>query len=356
MMSNVTEPEMTLVYTSGDEYPCVRIPSVVACNSGTLLAFAEGRQTRSDHAQNDIVLKRSTDRGRTWGSVQVVAGEGRDSLNDPSSVIDRRTGRIVLHYGRFAEGFHSDSAPPGYDDPHGSRNYVVHSDDEGGTWSAPQEITRIIKRPDVRGGIATCGVGIQLRRGPFAGRLAHAAYQFGESKGREAYCVFSDDGGDTWHLGEPAPSGSDRTAEPQVVELADGQVMINARTSLMVRLVALSEDGGQTFGQMGRNETLIDPECQASILRYGDPLDGEPSSLLFSNAATQGTRDTGTVRLSYDEGQTWPVSKLLYAGGFAYSCLVRLDDGSIGCLFEQDNYEHVTFARFSMEWLTGDGQ
>jgi len=353
-MPDVTEPEMTVVYESGDDYPCVRIPSVVACNSGMLLAFAEGRQTRSDHAENDIVLKRSTDGGRTWGPVQVVASEGRDSLNDPSAVVDRRTGRIVLHYSRFAEGYHTHNAPPGYDDPNASRNYVVHSDDEGTTWSPPQEITRIIKRPDVGGGIATCGVGIQLRRGPYAGRLVHAAYQFPDAQGREAYCVFSDDSGDSWRLGEISPSGGERTAEPQVVELADGRVMMNARTKLTVRLVALSEDGGQTFGQMVRDETLIDPGCQASILRYGDPLDGEPSSLLFSNAATPGTRDTGTVRVSHDEGQTWPISKLLYAGGFAYSCLVRLADGTIGCLFEQDNYECVTFARFSMEWLSGD--
>lgn len=354
-MSNVTEPELTVVHRSGDDYPCVRIPSVVACNGGTLLAFAEGRQKRNDHAENDIVLKRSTDRGQTWGPVQVVASEGRDSLNDPSAVVDRGTGRIVLHYSRFAEGYHTNSAPPGYDDPHASRNYVVHSDDDGATWSPPQEITRIIKRPDVRGGIATCGVGIQLRRGPFAGRLVHAAYQFGETQGREAYCVFSDDGGDSWCLGDTAPSGGQLTSEPQVVELADGRVMLNARTSLKVRLVGLSEDGGQTFGQMTRDEALIDPGCQASILRYGDPLDGEPSSLLFSNAGTQETRDTGTVRVSCDEGQTWPISKLLYAGGFAYSCLVRLDDGSIGCLFEQDNYEYVTFVRFSMEWLTAAG-
>ena len=285
--------------------------------------------------------------------MQVVASEGRDSLNDPSTVVIRETGRVVLHYSRFAEGYHTDSAPPGYDDPNASRNYVVYSDDDGATWSAPAETTRILKRPHVRGGIATCGVGIQLRRGPHAGRLVHAAYQFCEPLGRESYVVFSDDNGTSWHRGAVAPSGGERTAEPQVVELADGRVMMNARTVCKRRLVGISEDGGETFGEMVRDETLVEPTCQASILRYGDPLDSEPSSLLFSNPASVEARDTGTIRVSYDEGQTWPVSRLLYAGPFAYSCLTRLADGNIGCLFERDDYQYITLARVSLEWLTG---
>jgi sialidase-1 len=346
-----------VVFAEGIDYPSVRIPSVVMCGSGTVLAFAEGRQARGDHSENHIVLKRSLDAGRTWGVLQVVAREGRDSLNDPSAVVDRRSGRVVLHYSRFAQGYHTNSAPPGYDDPRSSRNYVVFSDDDGATWSAPMEVTRVLKRPHASGGIAACGIGIQLRRGSHAGRLVHAAYQFVESRLYESYTVYSDDGGASWHQGEVAPAaGGENTFEPQTVELADGRVMMNVRTKTGRRFAGTSSDGGRTFCELTRVEELVDPTCQGSILRYSDPLDGEPSRLLFCNCGSGTARDTGTVRLSRDEGRTWPVSRVLYPGGFAYSCLTRLPDGSIGCLFEADRYATITFARFSLGWLTGDDE
>ena len=347
-------PEYTTVFAAGqDGYPMVRIPSVVTTAAGTVLAFAEGRQSLSDHAQNDIILKRSEDGGRSWGAVEAVASEGRDSLNDPSAVVDRRSGRIVLHYTRFAEGFHSDSAPPGYDDPRSSRNFVVRSDDDGHTWSEPCEITRAVKRPNVAAAVVTCGLGIQLRREPYANRLVHAAYDFPQAN---SYVCYSDDGGATWTMGGVGPfSGEDPTVEPQVVELADGVVMMNARTKTKCRRVGLSRDGGATFGQMHPVPALIDPGCEGSILRCSDPLDGARSRILFSNAASETERINGTVRLSYDEGQSWPVAKPIYEQGFAYSCLTVLPDRTIGCLFEKDDYSQIVLARFSLGWLT-DGE
>lgn len=347
-------PEMVDVFVSGaGGYPCFRIPSVVVTNAGAVLALCEGRQTRSDHARNDIVLRRSTDAGRTWSPLQVVADEGGDSLNDPSAVVDRATGRVVLHYSRFAEGYHTDKAVPGYDDPHSSRNYVVWSDDDGKTWSEPLDVTRQIKRPHVRAAVVTCGIGTQLRRDPYAGRLVHAVYQFGDGPLRESYVCFSDDGGRTWRIGAPAALGEDmRAGEPQVVELADGAILMNARTGMLRRKVAVSKDGGESFSEMAPDPVLIEPACQASILRLTDPLDGRPSRILFSNPASETARLNGTVRLSYDECARWSVAKTLYAGPFAYSCLTALPDGAIGCLFEKDDYAIITLARFTLPWLT----
>lgn len=343
----------TTVFASGkDGYPCCRIPSLVTTQAGTLLAFCEGRQTRHDHAQNNIVVKRSEDGGQSWSSAQVVADEGADSLNDPSVVVDRRNGRIVLYYSRFAEGFHTDKAVPGYDKPGSSRNYVVFSDDDGKSWSPPRDVTRQVKREDWRAAVVTCGIGIQLRRAPYAGRLVHAVYQFGGPSGREAYVVFSDDGGMSWTMGNVAPAPDQgRAAEPQVVELEDGRLMLNARTSTKRRKVALSNDGGATFSELQPDETLIEPGCQASILRYSDPLDGEPSRLLFSNPANENARDTGTVRLSADEGATWSAAKAIEPDSFAYSCLAVLPDKSIGCLYETNGYDAIVLARFTLDWL-----
>lgn len=347
--------ELTTVFEADRDYPCCRIPSLVTSSKGTLLAFCEGRQSRSDHAENDIVVKRSLDGGRSWSPVVVVASEGSDSLNDPSVVVERSSGNIVLHYARFVEGYHTDRAVPGYTDPHASRNYVTISADDGISWSAPLDITEKVKRPDVRAAVVTCGVGIQMRRGEHAGRLVHAVYQFGGAVDREAYVCFSDDGGSTWDRGELAlAEDGDRAAEPQVVELADGRVMMNTRTRNKLRKVALSEDGGATFGNFADDPALIEPACQGSILRYSDPLDGEPSRILFSNPASQTERANGTVRMSLDEGATWAASRQLCVGSFAYSCLAVLPDGNIGCLFEADDYQRIALARFSLDWLAGD--
>ncbi|MEW6756279.1 MAG: sialidase family protein [Candidatus Latescibacterota bacterium] len=354
-MTHAREPHRTIVFAAGaDGYPCCRIPSLLATPQGTLLAFCEGRQSRSDHAQNDIILKRSPDGGQSWSAVARVADAGTDSLNDPSAVVDRRTGRILLHYTRFAEGYHTDRAVPGYTDRHASRNLLTWSDDDGVTWAAPADLTRQVKRPDVRCAVVTCGIGIQLRRGPQAGRLVHAVYQFGGPPGQEAYVCFSDDGGATWGVGGIAPTADgDQAAEPQVVELADGRLMLNARTRSKRRRVARSTDGGATFGPLLSDPTLVEPACQASILRYSDPLDDLPSRLLFSNPASQSERVCGTVRLSLDEGESWSAGRVLAEGSFAYSCLTVLGDGSIGCLYEADEYGRIVFGRFSLEWVAG---
>jgi|APSaa5957512622_1039677.scaffolds.fasta_scaffold03826_8 sialidase-1 len=347
--------EFTSVFEAEKDYPCCRIPSLVTSSEGTLLAFCEGRQSRSDHAENDIVVKRSLDGGDSWSAASIVASEGRDSLNDPSVVVERNSGNVVLHYTRFVEGYHTDRAVPGYTDPHASRNYVTISADDGVSWSAPLDVTEKVKRPDVVAAVVTCGVGIQMRRGERAGRLIHAVYQFGGTVDREAYVCFSDDGGSTWDRGGLAlAEDGDRAGEPQVVELADGRVMMNTRTRNKLRKVALSEDAGATFGNFADDPVLIEPACQGSILRYSDPLDGEPSRILFSNPASQTERAHGTVRLSLDEGATWAASRQLCAGSFAYSCLAVLPDGNIGCLFEADDYRRIAFARFSLDWLTGD--
>ncbi|GAG40835.1 unnamed protein product, partial [marine sediment metagenome] len=108
--------EQTDVFLSGQEgYPTHRIPSLQVTREGTVLAFAEGRAGRGDHNQNDILVKRSADGGRTWGPWGLVASDGRNSLNDASTIVVRETGRILVLYTRFPEGFHTNEVVPGYD-------------------------------------------------------------------------------------------------------------------------------------------------------------------------------------------------------------------------------------------------
>ncbi len=356
--SRAGEPALLDVFVNGQEgYPAYRIPALVTTPRGTLLAFAEGRQTLRDHAENDLVLKRSADGGKTWSALQVVHEDSTNCLGNPTAVVVRGSGRVLLMYQRYAKGFDEHKAEPGFDGPRICRTLIQHSDDDGVTWSKPVEITAQVKRPTEVTSTATGpGIGIQLARGKHAGRILMPFNQGPYGKWK-VYAAISDDVGKSWRYGETAPEGAAGHAnEVQLVELADGSVMLNARNQgggLKQRKIALSRDGGETWSATQHDTTLIEPTCQASILRH--PGDGDPAKdvLLFSNPGTQAARTNGVIRLSRDDGKTWPTSRVLHPGGFAYSCLASLPDGAVGCLFERDGYKTIAFTRFTVNWVEG---
>jgi sialidase-1 len=351
-------PQRTDVFIGGrDGYPVYRIPALLTTSRGTVLAVAEGRARLKDIAENDIVLKRSTDGGKTFGPLIVVAADGDNSLNNPLLVEVRPRGRILLMYQHYPAHTGESKVVPGLTGPRVCRTMLTHSDDDGQTWSAPRDITAGIKRPkDVTSTASGPGVAIQLRRGKHQGRII-APHNQGPHGHWLVYAAISDDGGDTWRYGQTAPqNGKGHANEVQMVELADGSVMLNARTEdgHRCRKTSISRDGGETWSPLVDVPELVDPKCMGSIIRYSDPLDGKRSRLLFSNAADEKHRRRGTLRLSYDEGQTWEVSRVLEPGDFAYSCLTVLPGGSIGCLYEGDDYKRIILARATLTWLTAE--
>lgn len=344
------------VFINGqDGYPAFRIPALITSKNGTLLAFAEGRATLRDHAENDIVLKRSRDNGQTWGPLQLIHEDGANSLGNPTVVLLRDTGRLLLMYQRYAKGFDEHKAEPGHDGPSICRTFTQSSEDDGASWSKPVEVTTQVKRPTEVTSTATGpGVGIQLARGPHAGRILMPFNQgpYGRWK---VYAAFSDDAGKSWSYGDTAPEGAAGFAnEVQFVELSDGSVMLNARNQgggLKLRKISISRDGGATWSTTRQDPALIEPVCQASFLRHPGGSDPGQDVFLFSNPASQTARTNGTIRLSRDQGATWPVSRVLYTGGFAYSCLTTLPGNSVGCLFERDGMQKISFASFPVSWL-----
>lgn len=349
---------MVDVFESGKEgYTSFRIPALLTTRKGTVLAFCEGREVSSDHAANDIVLKRSEDSGRTWQALQVIAEDGKNSLNNPQVVQVKETGRIILMYQRFPLGIHEREVLPGLEGDKICRSYVMHSDDEGKNWSEPREITSSVKRPTFVTSVASGpGIGIQLEKGLHAGRLIMPFNQgpFGKWK---VYAVYSDDQGESWQYGEIAYNDSPGTGnEVQMVELKDGSVMLNSRSfeGENVRKTAVSRDGGENWTGLQDEPNLKEPQCQASVLRYSFPDDEDKSRILFANPASKDSRTHGTLQISYDEGKSWTVSKLLYEGPFAYSSLTRLSNGDIGLLFEKDGYATITLAIVPLKYLEGD--
>jgi sialidase-1 len=365
------EPIFTDIFVSGtDGYSKYRIPSILTTKKGTILAFAEGRATMADMAENDIVLKRSEDNGKTWNNIQVVASDGKNSLNNPLCVEIEVSGRILLMYQRYPYPLKEREVTPGFNHEKALISYIIHSDDDGLTWTNPKDITRESKRPSIANTLSTGpGVGIQLKYGPKIGRILIPCNQGPWGKWKN-YVLISDDQGESWRIGSITPQPGKKWGgnEVQIVELTDGKILMNSRfydISIFgrrkhprCRLAAYSEDAGETWSQLTPDTALISSCCQGSIIRYTSETEGDRNRILFSNPAVTRGRTTGTIQMSYDEGKTWPVSKLLVPKKYSYSCLTVLANNTIGVIFESDNDEGIwcmRFAQFSVEWLT-DGK
>lgn len=344
------EPNSVDVFIAGqDGYFAYRIPALLTTKPGTLLAFCEGRKTTlSDDGDNDLVLRRSTDSGKTWQKLQLVHEEGGDaviSIGNPCPVIDPATGRIWLSMNRKNGGV-----------------LLTHSDDDGLTWSAVRDIKDSASKPGWGWYALGPGIGIALERGPHRGRLILPANhrETPDRSGPSAsHIIYSDDHGETWKLGGTVGL---HTNECQLVEtVADGgsELLINMRNHWARsgkrpelagrRLFSRSRDDGLTWTEAIRDESLIEPTCQASLFRYSWPTDSQRSVLLFANPDSTTKRERMTVRVSYDEGRTWLASKLIDADSSGYCCLTRMKDGRIGLIYERDNYKRLTLVTFALE-------
>jgi sialidase-1 len=324
------------------EVACYRIPALVTATNGDLVAAIDERvpscQDLRGSRDINIVIRRSQDHGRSWSEIERIVDfpMGR-SASDPSMIVDRVTGEIILFYNFMDLDREKDIY----------YLHVIKSSDHGKSWSEPEDITKQISKDEWHKDFKfiTSGRGIQTSTGKLLHcmvNLDHGLHLFG-----------SDDHGKTWNLIDtPIKTGN----ESKVVELEDGSWMVNSRANGRgVRYVHVSTDQGKSWETSPAPE-LIDPGCNGSIIRYTSTKDGfKKNRLLFSNLKSNKGRQNLTVRLSYDEGKTWTEGKTIYPGSAAYSSLTVLENGEIGLFFEKDNYTENLFVSFSLEWLT-DGE
>lgn len=354
-----TKPKGTPLFVSGkDGYHTYRIPALAVTTKGTVLAFCEGRRNSgSDTGDIDLLVKRSTDSGKTWSAQQVIWNDIGHTCGNPCPVVDRDTGTIWLLV-TWNRGDDVERAIAAEVARNTRRPYVTFSTDDGKTWAKPREITADVKKADWTWYATGPGAGIQMMHGPHAGRLIVPCDHV-ESGTRHGYShiIYSDDHGKTWLLGGRVPKS--RTNECEAVELPGGRLMLNMRShnTYECREVAFSNDGGLTWQNQRADKTLIEPICQASIRRFSWPAKTSPGILLFSNPAHKNERVNMTLRASFDEGVTWPASLKLYPGPCAYSDLAVLPDGKIGCLYEAGKsrpYETIVFARIPASWVRAE--
>ncbi|MEN6520625.1 MAG: sialidase family protein [Armatimonadota bacterium] len=350
--SNIKIEQFDLFVNSEGGYNTYRIPVIIITANGTTLAFCEGRKHGADDfGKIDILLRRSTDGGKTWSKFQTVASEKDMTCGNPCPVVDASNGTVWLPFCKnLADGPEEmilrGEAP--------RTVWITKSTDDGLTWSRPIEITGQTKLPDWTWYATGPCHGIQLRDGRLVIPCDHVV---GSTPRYHSHVMLSDDHGKNWRIGGIVDEGTNESA---VVETEDGAVYINCRNSgepPQKRAYAWSHDGGETFCEVARDETLIEPVCQAGLARFTSRTRHGRNRVLFSNPAN-GVRVNMTVRMSYDECRTWPVAKTLYSGPSSYSDIAIAPDMTICCIYENGEIypcERLTLARFNVEWLT-DGK
>ena len=355
-LANLRSQDLNYVFKSGTNgYNTFRIPSIIKTKSGALLAFAEGRKNNaSDSGDIDLVLRRSENNGKTWGDLIVIRDDGDNVCGNPSPVLDNKTGNIFLlstwNLGRDTERMIINETSEDT-----RRIYVMSSEDDGNSWSEPTEITKDVKK-DNWTWYATGPVhGIQIQNGSHKGRMIIPCDHI-ESKSKKYYShiIFSDDGGNSWEIGGITPQ--DYVNECTVAEINKGKLLLNMRNydrTQENRKISVSDDGGITWGNIYSDETLIEPICQASLLRYS--FSGKyKKHLMFLNPSDKKKRINMTLKLSSDYGKTWNSKLVLHTGPSAYSDLTRLNGDGIGCLFEagvSSPYEGIVFKEVKIDDL-----
>ena len=316
---------------------CYRIPAIISTTKGTLIAAIDERvescNDLRDNKDINIVIRRSEDNGQTWSAIRTIVDYPYgESASDPSMILDQDTGEVFLFYNYMD----LKTAPNQY------LFKVIKSTDHGKSWSTPLDITSQIAPENSQNDFQfiTSGKGIQTS----SGTLLHTLVNL--DKG--LFVFGSDDHGKSWYLINTPISPGD---ESKIVELADGSWMINSRVNKSgLRYVHKSSNKGQSW-ETQADSTLIDPACNASIIRYNFENNGE-NLLLFSNPSSRDKRENLSVKISYDEGKSWKHSKVITPEMSAYSTLCVLNNGEIGLFYEADDYQKNVFTSFTLDWLT----
>lgn len=361
--------EKTDLFRGGENgFALYRIPGMVVTTKGAVLVYCEARSdARSDWGEIQVHLRRSGDSGKTWSPARQIAhfgerlpgnptkaegGENEQTVNNPVAIVDQKTGTIhFLYCVNYA------------------RCFYIQSTDDGLTFSKPVEITQAFEsfRPACDWKVLATGPGhgVQLR----GGRLVVPVWLAYGKKGAHAPSmsgtIYSDDHGKTWHAGAVAFPNTEPWKNPNetaVVELSDGSVMLNARTTSLSnrRLITIGPDGVGNWAPPNFDSALLDPQCMGSLIHISGG--GPKGRLLFCNPhnlkrdasdqeipGAHGDRKNLSIKISKDDGKTWGPPKTVENGTGAYSDLALLPDGTTLCFYERKNL--LTIARLKAEWL-----
>lgn len=343
-----------------DDCHTYRIPGLVTTKQGTLIAVYDNRYRGSGDLPGDIDvgMSRSTDGGQTWEPMRVIMDMGDDpawrydGIGDPEVLVDEITGRIWVA-ATWSHGNRSwNGSGPGMKPEETGQFLLVHSDDDGKTWSEPRNITEQIKDPKWRFVLQGPGRGLTMRDGTLVLAAQYRSAPDGPHAGKPfSTMIHSKDRGETWTIGTGVKVD---TTEAQLVELEDGVLMINCRDNRRgSRSVYTTDDLGKTWTRHPTSRHgLIEPVCMASLLRIDHATFGR--LLVFSNPNTPAGRFDMTLKVSTDDGMTWPArwhTRYDQRPGAGYSCLTRVGDDHVGVVYE--GHRELYYLRFPIRELLG---
>ncbi|MEA5005372.1 MAG: sialidase family protein [Rikenellaceae bacterium] len=333
-------------------YSYYRIPAIIRAPDNSLLAFCEARKnSRADSGDIDLVMRRSTDSGKSWEEMKIIWDDSLNTCGNPTPVTNEISGSIFLFVCWNRGDIQEKETSEGIGD-NSRRVFILSSNDNGNTWSKPEELTSKLKLRDWTWYATGPCHGIQKRESPYKGRLIIPANHRGIDGKTYSHIIFSDDHGKSWSLGNSnIPDGNEST----VAELSGGKVIQNMRNynreKDSCRTYVISKDGGETFGKKRYASQLIEPLCQGSILNFSK-IGGISDTLLFSNPHHKSKRIDLTIGISSDNGKNWKKLKSIYKGKSAYSDMVLLEEGNVGILFEngeKEAYERISFKKIKVD-------
>ncbi|WP_316767678.1 sialidase family protein [Pedobacter frigiditerrae] len=349
--SSVTIP-LNFIYKPGDGgYACFRIPTLLTTSKNVMLAFAEARKLNcGDAGDIDIVLRRSIDGGKNWSELQVVRSDSTNTCGNPVPILDKTNGRILL-VTSWNLGTDHEKQIMDLSSQKGRQVYVQHSDNDGKTWTSAKEITSSVKMNNWTWYATGPCHGLQIANGQYKGRLVVPVNHVEmPAKKNFANIIYSDDHGDTWKLGNNTPQ--DQMNETTVAEIGNGRLMLNMRNAdrtIKQRHTSISNDGGQTWSDVRRDSTLVEPICQGSLLNSAI---GKKPVLFFINPAHKTKRMNLTLRTSFDEGTSWANAKVIHTGPAAYSDITTYKNKELGILYEagiEKPYEGIVFQLINLK-------
>ncbi|MCI0704613.1 MAG: glycoside hydrolase [Planctomycetia bacterium] len=380
-VSGAEAEKIDLFHAGKGGYTIYRIPGIVVTKSGTVLAYCEARKSTSDWGTIDILLRRSADGGKTWVEPKKIADVPGPKQRNPVALEKKLGAKDDVTYNNPVMIADKSGAVHFLFCLEYMRCFYSRSDDDGKTWTKPTEITEStfdpFKKDHAWKAFATGpGHGIQLKSGRLVVPVWLSLGTGGGGHGDSVTAtIYSDDAGKTWKRGEIAIPNTDEWNSPNeacVAELADGTVMLNARSPSKAnrRLVVISSDGATKWSKPKFDDALPEPICMGSLLAIPDKkllLFSNPDNLDKANAKTPpagGTsrdRKNVTVRLSEDNGKTWSAKRSIESGFSAYSDLVLAKDGTVLLFYERGSdkrasYGKLTVARFTVNWITANGR
>ncbi|HGQ6312981.1 TPA: LPXTG-anchored neuraminidase NanA [Streptococcus pneumoniae] len=256
--------------------------------------------------------------------------------------------------------------------------WMSYSDDDGKTWSAPQDITPMVKADWMKFLGVGPGTGIVLRNGPHKGRILIPVYTTNNvshlNGSQSSRVIYSDDHGKTWHAGEAVNDNRQvdgqkihsstmnneraQNTESTVVQLNNGDVKLFMRGLTGDLQVATSKDGGVTWEKdIKRYPQVKDVYVQMSAIHT---MHEGKEYIILSNAGGP-KRENGMVHLARVEENgelTWLKHNPIQKGEFAYNSLQELGNGEYGILYEHtekgQNAYTLSFRKFNWDFLSKD--